>query len=116
MLVAWRTRACRSVMSSEIGITTSPIPTKSRIRSTYMRPEADRIWPQARRRARRRGAAGRQVAREIRIAASRAIPASKRPNASGLSTSWTSAFDPPPTAEQKKSVAPVPKALPPGTV
>ena len=102
-------------MTSEIGTETSPIPTKSAIRSTYMRPDADRICPQARRRASRSGAAGRHVAREIRTTMSTAITARTSPNSSGLSTSRTSAFEPPPTAPQKKPVALLPNAPPPGT-
>ena len=57
-------RASSTVTITEIGNATKPMPRNSGSRLTYMRAAAARIWPQARRRASRNGAAGRQVVRE----------------------------------------------------
>ncbi len=48
-----------SVSRIEIGIVSSPMPVKSNGRFAYIRQDAVTIWPQERRRARRRGAVGR---------------------------------------------------------
>ena len=53
-----------AVTITEIGKARRPMPRNSGSRLTYMRAAAERIWPHARRRARRNGAAGRQVVRE----------------------------------------------------
>ena len=50
-------------MTSEIGISSSPMPRKTRGCLTYMDADADRIWPQVRRRPSRRGATGVHVGR-----------------------------------------------------
>ena len=55
---------CRSASSSEIGMNRLPMPMNSRRWLKYMRVDAARICPEARRRASRSGAAGRHVARD----------------------------------------------------
>ena len=52
-------------MTTPSGISRIPIPRKSRGRLTYIRPAAESTCPQVRRRARRSGATGRQVARAM---------------------------------------------------
>ena len=93
-----------------------PIPSISPGFARYMRVAAASVWPQARRRARRSGAVGRQAVRERANRSSKASSASPRVNCSGRWTSCTSALEPLPIARQKKSVAVVPNALPAGTV
>ena len=60
-----KTSACSAAISSETGISSTPIPRKSRARAKYMRPAAETIWPHARRRPARSGADGRQVVRLV---------------------------------------------------
>ena len=96
------------------GMKRRPIPRKSGARVMYILPAADRIWPHARRRPSRSGTAGRHV---VRVAAKIAIAsraASASSNGTGFRSSWTSAFEPVSTAEQKKSVAPEPRTPPVG--
>ena len=52
-------------MTTEIGIRSSPSPRKRRRRFTYIRAEAERIWPHVRRRPTRSGATGVHVALTI---------------------------------------------------
>jgi hypothetical protein len=116
MLVACRTSAWRSVTRNAIGTNSSPMPTNSGARAEYIRVAAARICPQARRRARLSGAAGRQVVRERRNSTSRMSPPSTRLNSTGFATSRTSDLEPCPIAPQKKPVAAGPNKLPPGIV
>ena len=92
-----------------------PIPRKSVVRSTYMRPAAERICPQARRRATRSGATGCHVVRTAAKTARARIPARTSSVVTGSLSQVTSAREPVATAWQKKSVASVPKTPPVGT-
>ena len=80
----------------------------------YIRAEAAMIWPHDRRRGIRSGATGVHVARTVaKITRASNVPRTKR-SGSGLMRSCVSALEPFATAEQKKSVEPVPKAPPVG--
>ena len=113
--VPMRSTACRrshcvNVMATAIGISRTPSPRKRPGRLTYIRAEAEMIWPHERRRAMRVGATGVQVARTAAKIASPRIAARKMMVGSGLRRSRMSARDPRSTAEQKKSVVLVPNA------
>ena len=78
---------CRSATTIEIGSSTRPIPRKRPAPPTYIRSEAERICPQARRRARRSGAAGRpRRPREPRTTSDDEHARARRARAGGLST------------------------------
>ena len=114
-LDAWMRPAWSRVTITETGRTRIPIPRKSQSRRPYIERADERTCPQVRRRASRNGAAGRQVVR-VSANATRATSASSvRSAGRGLSTLRRSALEPFATAVQKKSVAPVPIAPPPGT-
>ena len=82
---------------------------------TYILAEAAMICPHDRRRAIRIGATGVQVARTIaKITSPSNVPTTTR-SGTGLIRSCVSAREPFATAEQKKSVDPVPKVPPVGT-
>ena len=102
-------RLWTSAITIDSGMSTRPIPRNSGARVTYMRAAAERIWPHVRRRAIRSGTAGRHFVRVIAKTASARSTPRKRTVAPGLRSSEMSAFEPVSTAEQKKSVAPVPK-------
>ena len=76
-MIAWR-----RATTIEIGSITRPMPRKRPGRLRYIRSDVKRICPQARRRARRRGADGLHVARESEQETS-AISAARRPMTSG---------------------------------
>jgi hypothetical protein len=110
-----KSSAWRSAIRSAIGIRSSPIPRKSGARATYIRPEAARIWPQERRRATRRAAAGRHVVRATAKRTSASSAASPSRTTAGSCSQRISPIEPPATATQKKSVAWVPRRPPVGT-
>ena len=80
-----------------------------------MRAEAERIWPQVRRRPMRRGATGIQVARTTVKTIRATIAAITSSVSAGLRSSRTRPFDPFSTPLQKRSVALVPNTPPDGT-
>ena len=96
-------------MTTPSGISRIPIPRNRRGRSTYMRPAAESTCPHVRRRARRSGATGRQVARAMPNHASPTTTARTSNVRPGLRRNLTRPREPDSTAWQKKSVAPVPK-------
>ena len=106
---------CRSVIASEIGMRSSPIPRKTRAWRTYIEPEPERIWPQLRRLPRRSGATGVQVARTVTKATSATTAASMSTTKAGFCRKRMSPREPLSTAVQKRSVAPVPKSPAVGT-
>ncbi len=110
-----RSSHCSSVITTEMGMSRAPIPTKRRTRLTYTRPLAARIWPQLRRRPRRSGATGVHVALTATSTTRPISPASRRSIGTGLRSSWLRALEPFATPEQKTSVAPVPTMPPVGT-
>ena len=95
---------------SEIGRNSTPMPRNSRQRVTYIRPALVITWPHVRRRARRSGAAGRQVARESRTTTTASAARNPATVGNGLSTRRHRSTEPRPIAPQKKSVARVPRA------
>jgi hypothetical protein len=109
------TSACTIEITMPSGMKRRPIPKKRRGRERYIRAAPESTWPQRRRCARRRGAAGRHFVRlashptsASRIAiVSRVVVGSRR--------RAVKAADPFSTPEQKKSVACVPKMPPVGT-
>jgi hypothetical protein len=102
-------------MTTLRGMSRRPSPRKSLGRFTYIRAEAERICPQARRRGIRSGATGVHVARAIAKAARPRIAARTSNVRPGLRRSWMSPFEPLATALQKKSVVEVPKSPATGT-
>ena len=102
-------------MSREIGRNSTPMPRNSRQRVTYIRPALVITWPHVRRRARRSGAAGRQVARESRTTTTASAARNPTMVGNGLSTRCHRRTDPRWMVPQKKSVARVPRAPPVGT-
>ena len=80
-----------------------------------MDADADRIWPQVRRRPSRQGATGVHVGRTTTNVTRPTRIASKSATSAGLRSSRMRPRDPLSTAPQKKSVAPVPKSPPVGT-
>ena len=66
------------VITTAIGMSRTPSPRKSPGRLTYIRAEAEMIWPHERRRAIRVGATGVQVARTAAKIASARIAAITR--------------------------------------
>ena len=106
---------CTKVNTTANGMRRTPRPRKRPGRLTYIRADAEMIWPHERRRAIRSGATGVHVARTVaKIRRPRTTPR-KITSGSGLLRSCESALEPFATAEQKKSVVPVPKAPPVGT-
>ena len=91
------------------------MPRKSRARSTYILAEAERIWPQVRRRATRKGATGSQVARTTAKTRRAKSAPRVRSMSAGLRSRRTSPLDPLATPVQNRSVAPVPKMPAVGT-
>src|SRR4051794_11018750 len=91
------------------------MPRKRRTREKYARRAADSTWPQA-----RRVTSGGTVAgdhrgdRPIQMI-SATMPASTRRKGPGLSLAMRTRLEPDATPLQKKCVALVPKAVPPGT-
>ena len=68
------------VITSTMGISKRPIPRKSRARCTYIRADAARIWPHARRLPMRNGATGVHVARTTTSTTRPITAASTRPS------------------------------------
>ena len=98
-------------MSSAIGTNSTPRPTKSSQLADVHPPGRGEDLPQARRRARRSGAAGaRSPARAAKRTSERDARRARRPNASGRLHELDERREPPPTAPQKKSVAAGPEA------
>ena len=103
-----------NVIATAIGMNRTPSPRKRRGRLTYIRAEAEMIWPHERRRAMRVGATGVHVARTAAKIASPRIVARKMMVGNGFRRRCTSAREPRSTAAQKKSVVLVPNAPPAG--
>ncbi len=103
------------MIATAIGRNNNPIPSTSRARVTYIRPEADRIWPHVRRRPIRSGATGVHVALTTTSTTSPKMIASVASMGPGLLTSRVRSFEPFATPPQNRSVAPVPNTPPVGT-
>ena len=115
-LVACSTSVCTRMTSHEIGNNNAPIPRKSGRRRMYIRHDALRIWPHARRRATWSGAVGRHVARAEADDEQQHEGSEQEAELERSVHEVDEAREPLPTAPQKKSVAAGPNALPTGTV